>query len=172
MAQMDITIDALPPGALIFQAGIADTPGVVAANNFVSLFNPVGSGITIGALGFIVQSYTTGNSTSSNSLQTIMTTAASGGTLLAASQIYKFDSGQRNSKAEWRTGNPTVTTTGLPILSIAPINASSGGATIPALLSPGGGAPPVLHPGEGVVYRTAGGNTSQMWNIVQVWVEF
>ena len=44
----------LPAGAKVYQACLVDTPGVAAANNFLSLFNPGASGKSLVPLGFVV----------------------------------------------------------------------------------------------------------------------
>lgn len=154
-------------------ASITDAPGVVAANNFMTLVNPVASGKTIVILGTFVSTYVaSGASTTRNSLQGQAATAVSGGSLLAVSAIGKFVSTMSNAVAEVRTGNPAATAGANLFNSPPPI-----GVTASQFVhSVGGGAstasgPLTLLAGEGLVIRTAAGNTSQTWNISVVWGE-
>jgi hypothetical protein len=158
-------------GAYLFS--IDDQPGVVAANNFVSLFNPVASGKFLYYLGAYVSTYVTGGgSTTRESMQGHAITAASAGTLQAASAIFKFDSTYANAGAEVRTGNPTVTIGPNVFNSPPPINTSTGQyvhAIGAGLLEFGG--PVKIRPGEGLVFTTDAGNTNQTWNISIAWAE-
>jgi hypothetical protein len=158
-------------GAYIFS--VTDAPGVIAANNFMTLVNPVGSGKTVIILGTFVSTYVaTGASATRNSLQGMQATAVSGGSLASASAIGKFASSMPNAVAELRTGNPAATP-GANLFNSPPaigVTASQFVHTV------GGGAstasgPLTLAPGEGLVIRTAAGNVSQTWNISVVWGE-
>lgn len=161
MSQENIHIDELPPGAVAYVFNTIDQPGVVAANNFVSIFNPVGSIRTIGA------------SNASNSLGVYRVTAASGGSLTAAANILKFDTASANSIAEVRTGNPTVTLlNSTPAYSAAPPQGAGQINTVPAQSFVPSGLLALCHPGEGIVFQTAAGNTNQMWGIGVAWYEF
>lgn len=150
-----------------------DQPGVVAANNFLSLFNPVGSGKFLYYLGAYVSTYVAGGgSTTRESMQGHAVTAASAGTLQAASAIFKFDSTYPNAGAEVRTGNPTVTVGPNLFNSPPPIGTTSGQyvhAIGEGLLEIGG--PVKIRPGEGLVFTTDAGNTNQTWNISIAWAE-
>lgn len=158
-------------GAYLFS--LDDQPGVVAANSFLSLFNPVGSGKFLYYLGSFISTYVTGGgSTTRESMQGHATTAASAGTLQAASAIFKFDSTYPNAGAEVRTGNPTVTVGPNVFNSPPPIGTSTGQYvhSVGLGLMEFGGAVKI-RPGEGIVFMTDAGNVNQTWNISVAWAE-
>lgn len=172
MAQF-VTVSALPPNAQGYQYAIADAPGVAAANNFLSVFNPAGSVKTIAWLAAFFSSYSTGSSSTPNSMIIYRTTAATGGTLVAAGNVGKFVTSQPNSVAQVRIGNPTVTLLNSQVVfSCSPPLGSGVSATAPASASPPGGAIAVSLPGEGLVFSTAAGNTNQMWGLEFDWAEY
>lgn len=156
-----------------YLASINDVPGVAAANNFLALFNPVGSGKKMYYLGAYISTYVaSGGSTTRQSMQGHAITASSGGTLMASSAIFKLDSTFVNAAAQVRTGNPTVTVAANVFNSPPPINTTTtqyvhavglGFATI------GGGV--IFREGEGVVFTTDAGNTNQTWNLSIGWAE-
>lgn len=158
-------------GAYLFS--LDDQPGVVAANNFLSLFNPVGSGKFLYYLGAFISTYvTSGAVTVRESMQGHAITAASAGTLAGAASIFKFDSTYPNAGAEVRTGNPTVTVGPNVFNSPPPINTTTTQYVHSVgigLLEFGG--PVKLRPGEGLVFTTDAGNVSQTWNISVAWAE-
>lgn len=168
-----ITTSGVPEEALPYGTLIADTLGVVAANNFLSVFNPAGSGKTLYVLTYRVYPWATAATSVTVSMGAWRTSAASGGTLLAASNINKFNTTQPNSVAEVRTGNPTCTLVGtVPIVAIPPAIASgASGAGVTASIEPPSGTLFAIRPGEGVVCRTASGSVGQLWNISLSWYE-
>lgn len=147
-----------------------DTLGVVLANNFISIFNPVGSGRAFTGLQLIVSSYSPGNTAVAKSLLTKRITAASGGTLVSASTIPRFRTDFPDPVTQIRTGNPTVTTTGLVLSAISPV-ISLGAGESGNTLAPPPGASFIHKPGEGAVIYTEAGDIDQMWNITIVWTE-
>lgn len=152
---------------------ITDVPGVAAANNYLSLFNPVGSGRKMYFLGGFVSTYVaSGGSTTRNSLQGKQITAASAGTLVGAAGIFRGDSTYANSTMEVRTGNPTVTANANFLNSPPPIGTTVGQYvhSIGLGASPNGGGL-TFRPGEGFVLTTTAGNVNQTWNISVVWGE-
>lgn len=150
---------------------VVDAAGVVAANNFVSLFNPVGSGKNIVLLGGSISSYVaSAGSTVKASMQALRVTAASIGTLQAVSTISKFSSTYANPVAEVRTGNPTVTLGANFLSAPPPINPNTN-SNVYEISPPPGVGPFLLVPGEGIVVRTTSGDTDQNWNINIVWGE-
>ena len=164
------TIQVAPPGVSnTYGISIHDQPGVLTANVFLSVFNPVGSGKLLYAIQSSVSRYSIGQNISANSLVITRTSAASGGVLQPASDISRGDTTQPNSVAEVRTGNPTITilrelaSYGPPVGNTSPPTSDSieGNAVIPF----------ILRPGEGLAYETAAGDISQRWNIAQFWVE-
>ena len=155
----------------IYNYCLNDIPGVVAANTFVSFFNPASSTVTMSAILAIVTNYDTGSSQAANSMTNQRITAASGGTLVAASTIPRYAIPLPDPQVQVRIGNPTVTTSGLvtiayppPFASIPSIGSSTSVAAPPgtAFLCP---------PGNGLIFSTAAGATTQMWNITFVWSE-
>lgn len=176
MAEMRVTIEggtvsavpAAPTGSNFYTAAITDVPGVVAANNFLSLFNPVASGKTIIVYGTIVLAWASGAQTATVSLNVFRTTAASAGSLQTPD---KFSSSSPASIAEVRKSNPTVTTTGASLGGWPPAVTAAAGGTSPYSLNTPGGASFVLLPGEGVVMSTASGNVNQLWNLGFIWAE-
>lgn len=150
---------------------IYDAPGVVASNNFLSVFNPVGSGKTLVFFQAEIASYTTGPTATATSLTVTRITAASGGSQIAAASIGRFVTAHSNPVAEVRVSNPTVTTTGLALTAWVPPlgTGASTGATSYSSVPPGAGFACV--PGEGIVFNTAAGDVDQVWKINTTWAE-
>lgn len=166
------TVPAGPAGAKFYTHALADVAGVVAANNYLSLFNPSGSGKTMVLYQLIVAPYATGATTATASLNAFRTTAASGGTLVAASTVNRFVTADPDPVVEVRTGNPAATTVGATLIGTPPaVTAAAGGASATVAATPSG-ASFVIVPGQGVVFRTALGNVNQLWNINITWAEF
>lgn len=150
---------------------LVDVPGVVAANNFLSIFNPVGSGKALVFFSFAASSYSITTSQTPNSMQVHRTTAASGGTLVAETNINRFDPvNAPASVAQIRTGNPTTTDVGHPLIGIPPI-ISTGTGAVSGSTAPPAGAGFIVYPGAGITTHTAAGNTNQLWNIQYIWAE-
>lgn len=151
---------------------ISAVPGVVAANNFISLFNPVGSGVNLMFNGAFISCSSTANNGAGVPLRGLRITAASGGTLQTNSTaIAKFKSSDATSVAEIRIGNPTVTL-GAPIFNSPPAVGTNQTTPVHAMVPPPAAGPYTLVPGEGIVLRTESGLTSQVWNMSIVWSEF
>lgn len=156
----------------IYTVSLNDTPGVVAANNFLSIFVPANSNkFNVGIL-VSSSSYSTGMSSTPNSMLIQRTTAASGGTLLAASNIPRFTSTDEDPVSEVRTGNPTVSLFRTPLLGYTPPLTTGAGAGATYVETSPPGAAFTLFPGQGVVWYTTAGNVNQMWNLQVVWQEF
>lgn len=168
-----LTTTDVPEGALPYTTLINNVLGVVAANNFLSIFNPVGSGKTITLARFICYPYATAAATPTDNMQVWRTTAASVGTLLAAANIGKFDTTQPNSIAEVRTGNPTTTLLGtVPVLSVPPaVTSAAGGVSSTTNINPPTGVLFTCRPGEGIVARTPAGSVGQVWSLGFAWFE-
>ncbi len=162
----------IPAGTQLYTTQIVDAPGVVAANNFLSIFNPLGSGKVFTFYQFVAFPYAGGATSATASMAVFRTTAASGGTLRPAADVGKFVTSQTNSVSEVRTGNPTTTNANVPILSVPPaITAAAAGVSAVASITPPTGASFICLPGEGVVARTAAGDTDQFWDLGFVWSE-
>lgn len=166
------TIPAAPLGAKFYLHGMSDVPGVAAANNFLSIFNPAASGKTVIFYNLILTPWATGAATVTTSLNIFRTTAASGGTLIAASAVNRFLTTDPNPVAQVRVGNPTVTAVGTTLLGLPPAVTTVGagvGAGNSVAVPPGAGF--ICLPGEGVVYTTSVGDVDQLWNINVTWAE-
>lgn len=164
-------INGVDPTWKIYLASVSDSPGVVAANNFLSVFNPVASGSHVIGLGAVVSSYATASAGAAHSMLVYRTTAASAGTLVAAANVSRYDTTVSNPVAEVRTGNPTVTTSGGALMGFnPPVSTGSGtsGIASPAVT----GATFIMHPGEGLVFTTSAGDVNQLWNIQLTWAEY
>jgi hypothetical protein len=169
-----ITVSSIPEGALPYTTLIEDTAVVATANNYLSVFNPLGSGKNVTFAQFTAFPYATAASTATVNMDVWRTTAASGGTLLAAANINKFDTAQTNSVMEVRTANPTCTLLGtLPVLAIPPAITSAGaGVSATVAIIPPSASLFVCHPGEGVVVRmAAGGDVDERWSLGFTWLE-
>lgn len=154
-----------------FQA-MVDIPGVVAANNFLSIFNPAASGKTVTVYQVIVNPWATGATTADASMNVFRTTAASAGTLVAASAVNRLVTASPNPVSEVRIGNPTTTNVGTTLIGFPPaittagagISANGGVSSIP-------GASFTMTPGQGIVFNTSIGDVDQRWNIQFIWAE-
>lgn len=150
----------------------ANFAGVAAANNFATLFNPVGSGKLISFGGAFVSMVTSAAASATAPMRGVRITAHSGGSLIASSAFGKFDSTYPNSIAEIRTGNPTITA-GSFLWNTPPAvtTGAGGGQFIHTVNVPPGVGPFLLREGEGVCVQTAAGDTDQVWNISFAWAE-
>lgn len=169
-----LTVSTIPEGSLVYTTLIEDAAVVATANNYLSIFNPVGSGKNFTFAQFTAFPYATAATGPTINMEVWRTSAASGGTLLAAANINKFDTQQQNSLAEVRTANPTATLIGtLPILAVPPAITSSGtGVSASVAIIPPNSTLFVCHPGEGVVVRMpAGGDVDERWSLGFTWLE-
>jgi hypothetical protein len=151
---------------------MANIPGVVAANAFLSVFNPIGSGKTIVVAAAYISNTASAATIVTDPLRGYRITAASAGTLAAANTITKFKTSQPDSIAEVRHTGPTVTL-GNPVFNVPPaITASGGTGGFINDVQPPAGAPSfTLAPGEGFALRTGAGDVDQVWNFTLVWLE-
>lgn len=165
------SVPAAPIGAKFYLHGMSEIPGVVAANNFLSVFNPAASGKTVIFYQLILTPWATAVTTATAAMNIFRTTAASGGTLIAASAVNRFLTTDADPVAQVRVGNPTVTTTGTTLLGLPPAISSAAGVGGGESVAVPPGAGFACLPGEGVVYTTASGNVNQLWNINVTWAE-
>lgn len=151
----------------------AQTNGVVAANNFLALFNPPASGRTIVVAGVFVSSTVVGDVTPTvDPLRGWLATGISGGTLEAASTIGKTRSTMAAPAGQIFINNPAAAL-GASWFNSPPILAAAKQSSafvhqIPAAIA---GMPLTLLPGEGTVIRTESGDVDQRWNISVAWNE-
>lgn len=145
--------------------------GVAAANNYLSIFNPVGSGKLIYFGGAFISAVTAGGSNVTSPMRGFRITAASAGTLQAVSAIGKFITSNPDPIAEVRIGNPTVTLGAGLFNSPPPLSAGSGSTPVHQVPVPPNSGPFVLAAGEGIVLRQAVGDNDLRWNLSVVWAE-
>lgn len=155
-------------GTYVYSLG--NISGVAAATNFLSLFNPVGSGKNLFFGAAYISSEAVAASVASEPMNLFRITAASAGTLQPASAVGKFQSTMADPVAEVRTGNPTVTV-GAQLSNTAPAVGNQVTAPIHIVTVPSVAPPFVLAPGEGIVFRALNGDTDQRWNLSIVWSE-
>lgn len=152
----------------------AMTPGVVAANNFLSLENPVGSGRQLVLAGVFISSVIVGDITAGvDPMRGWLATAISGGTTEVAATIGKVRSNMPNPVGVIRINNPTATLgaswfNSPPVLGVAK-QSSPFVHQVPATVLAGSIQ---LAPGEGTIIRTESGDVDQRWNVSIAWNEF
>lgn len=159
-----------PPG---YSYGFIDLPGVVASNNFISIFNPVTSTVKHRPLEVGLTCYTASNVSTIGTMAAYVITAASGGTLVNnATDVTRFRSSAPVPQVEIRTGNPTVTRrNNTPVLFKAPVVSTGGGNSGTVTIVAPTASPFVLSPGTGLVFNTAAGDVLQRWCLVYAWDE-
>lgn len=158
-------------GVYIFSA--AGLAGVVAANTFLTIYNPVGSGKIVSIGGAFVSMVAAAASGATAPMRGYRFAGApTGGTVQAAATIAKFATAYPNASAEIRLGNPTVTL-GAALWNTPPAvtTGAGGGQFIHAVEVPPGVGPFSLAEGEGVALNTSAGDTDQVWNISIAWAE-
>ena len=171
MAEQRVTLEtpAFTGGYVFSDHEIA---GVVAANNFMALTNPTGSGKLILIAGVFISSTTVGAVATTSPLRGFIATGVSGGTLEPASTIAKIRSSMPNPVAEVRTDNPTATLGAAwfnsPSLQATGASTSSFIHQVPATIAAG---TLTLLPGESTVLRTEAGDVDTRWNISIAWSE-
>lgn len=153
----------------VYVHALVDSPGVVAATRYLSVFNPVGSGKIAIALGFTVSSYSTGSVTGVTSMFASRHSTASGGTTIAANAVQRFVTSMPDPVSVVRVNNPTVTTTGTPLLGLVPVIGGVAGVGAVVIPPPGPGF--AFLPGDGVVFQVTTGDTQQRWNLQYIWAE-
>ena len=143
---------------------------VATAHNYISLFNPVGSGKLVLIGGIFISSTLLTSSSITSSMRGWRTTAASGGTLQADSVTTKAQVQFPDPVAEVRTGNPSCTLTTAFFNSPAPITDKA--APVHVVTVPPGTAPFSMPPGNGIALRTeAGIGVGATWNLSIAWAE-
>lgn len=166
-------ISAADPSVLgVWTTAQSVMPGVAAANTFVTLFNPVGSGRDA----FLAAAFVSGVAVAATSAVEPMhmyrlAVAPSGGSVVSNTTFFKLDSGDPDPVAEVRIGNPTVTLGPIGTSTPPPVTTGAGGGQfIHDIIPP----PPsflLLRPGEGLAFRTVSGDVSQRWNVTITWAE-
>lgn len=156
-----------------YVASFPQVAGVVAANTYLTMFNPVASGKTV-LFGGAFVSMVAGSAASTTAPMRGYRIAAAptGGTVASAASIGKFQTLQPNPACEIRTANPTVTLgAGLWNTPPAVTTGAGGGQFIHIVSVPPGAGIFSLVPGEGIAINCSGGDVDQVWNISVVWSE-
>lgn len=163
-------LDPIYKGVYVYST--SDVPGVVAANNYMVLYNPVGNTKNILPLTSQIASYiSTGTFVGNHSIQVQVVTAVSGGSLQPTSSIVKAIGTYPTPTGQIFLGNPTLTN-GANLFSVPPATNASGGASTGALVGgAAGGGPLILTPGMGVAWLMAGGSTNMNLNFNIIWGE-
>lgn len=148
-------------------------PGVAAANSFLALANPVGSGKIITVAGVFISSVIVGDIVATvDPMRGYLATLVAAGTLEPSSSIGRTRSTMPTPVGQIRTGNPTATLgaswfNSPPLLGVAK-QAAPFVHQIPATIASGS---ITLLPGEGTVLRTESGDVDQRWNLSIAWNE-
>lgn len=155
----------------VYFHAVVDAAGTTGSNNFLSVFNPSGSGKIAIALGFICSSYSLNSITTPSSLVAYRTSAHSGGTQQSAATINRFATAFANPASEVRFGNPSATLTNgtNPMIGIPPVVGT--GAQNGQTVAPTPGASFVFLPGEGIVFNVPTGDVDQRWDLQYIWAE-
>lgn len=151
---------------------IANIPGTAAPQTFITLFNPIGSGksMVVGGM-FISTTATAGTSATQPTRIHRISAAPTGGTVVAASDIFKFNTANPNPVAELRINNPTVTLLAPASNTPPPVTIGAGGGQFVHEVDPPTGTTVIVAPGEGVAVNNSAGDTAQRWNISLAWAE-
>lgn len=158
-------------GVYVFSA--AGLPGVAAANTFLTIFNPIGSGRNVSFSAAFISTVSTAAAGTTAPMRGYRIAAVpTGGTVQAANTIAKFRTTQTDSVVEVRLGNPTVTL-GAALWNTPPAVTAGvgGGQFVHDVDTPAGSPPFLLVPGEGIAINCSAGDTDQVWNITIVWAE-
>lgn len=169
-----LTFNGDPGNLSAYSFNLTDEPGAATSKNFLSLFNPVGSLFNVLIHEVEVETYSTGSSSSVNSMCIYRVTSASAGTLVTASQVNRFITTMPNPAGLVRYGNPTVTIDPaypLVVASWAPPSAGTGRGVSPTVHAD----IPTKHftcaPGQGIVFNTTAGDTVDRWKVNVTWEE-
>lgn len=144
--------------------------GVAAANNYLSITNPVGSGVVLLLQGVRLRCSATTAVSGQPAMFLYRASAVSGGTTVTNSTgVAKFRTSQADSKMVLRTGNPTATL-GAPLLSVQSIE-SVGAGSSSATEFPDSVDGFSLEEDESIVLRAATGAVGQRWGVGIMWAE-
>lgn len=152
---------------------LAELPGVAAANNYITLFNPSSSTRTAILSGIFVSYSLTIGVSITTPLRGWRISAHSGGTSVdtsgSANNVAKVQSIYPDPLCEIRKDNPTVTL-GAPLFNSPPPTQKDTNF-VHEISLPSGLLPFTLRPGEGFALRTESSITDARWNLTIVWAE-
>lgn len=151
---------------------IANVPGTVAAQTFVTLFNPVGSGkLTIAAAVFISSAAVAGTTISTPVRVHRVSTAPTGGVTAANADFFKLDTTDPNPSCVVKTGNPLAVLEAPASNTPPPMTTGVAGGQFVHEIDLPSTLPVFLREGEGIAIHAASGDASQRWNISITWAE-
>jgi hypothetical protein len=151
---------------------IANVAGTAAAQTFITLFNPVGSGKTVIVGGMFISTVAAaGTSATAPTRIHRISAAPTGGVVAVAANIFKFSTANPDAVSEIRTGNPTVVLQAPASNTPPPVTTGAGGGQFVHEVDPPTGTTVLLAPGEGVAVHNSAGDTAQRWNISLAWAE-
>lgn len=151
---------------------IADVPGTATPQTFITLFNPIGSGKTVVVGGMFISTVAAAGTSATQPTRIHRISAApTGGSVVAAADIFKFNTANPDPISVLRIGNPTVTLGAPASNTPPPVTTGAGGGQFVHEVDPPTGTTVLLAPGEGVAVHNSAGDTAQRWNISLAWAE-
>lgn len=151
---------------------IANVPGTVASNTFMTLYNPLGSGkqVVVGGM-FISTVAAAGTAATQPTRIHRINASPTGGTVVLVADVFKFNSSNPNPVCQLRINNPTATLLAPASNTPPPVTTGAGGGQFVHEVDPPTGTTVLLAPGEGVAINNSAGDTAQRWNISLAWAE-
>lgn len=151
---------------------IANVAGTAAPQTFITLYNPAGSGKQIIVGGMFISTVAAAGTAATQPTRIHRVTAEpSAGSVVANSDIFKFNTANPNPVAVLRIGNPTVSLLAAASNTPPPVTTGAGGGQFVHEVDPPTGTTVLLAPGEGVAIHNSAGDTAQRWNISLAWAE-
>lgn len=149
---------------------VAEVPGVLAPNNYLTLFNPVGN-TKVGILSgfFVSYSLTVGTSITTPMRGWRITAQPTGGSVVPNSDIAKVQTIYPDATLELRISGPAAVLDGALFNSPPPTQKDTN--FVHEISLPSGLLPFTLRPGEGIVLRTEASLLDARWNLTVVWAE-
>jgi len=158
-------------GAYVYSQ--AEIAGVVAANNYMTLTNPAGSGKILVFAGAFISSFIVGDTAATiTSMRGYRATTVSGGTLALQSAIGKFQTSQPDPVGQIRSGTVTATL-GNALFNSPPYigAAKSSSPFVHQVPIPPQGGLFTLAESESLVLRAEAGDVDTRWNLSLAWGE-
>lgn len=157
----------------VYLFSLAGALGVVAANTFLTAYNPVSSGKTVSFSAAFISTVATAASGAIAPMRGYRFSGApTGGTVQGSATIAKLNNAYPDAVLEVRTNNPTVAL-GPALWNTPPAvtSGAGGGQFVHDVDLPAGSPPLVLAPGEGVAINCSAGDVDQVWNFTIAWGE-
>lgn len=150
---------------------VIDEPGSYDYKTFMTVTNPMGSGVIIGISRLIVSAWSVRPDLvhPGASLRVGRAAYVSGGTVVPTADLYTLVSGRPSTAAMARVGNPTITSEG--VITVLP--APSGGDVVFAQSLAASGPHEVspLLPGETFAIYKPTGHPEHRWSITLGWID-